>query len=218
VVAGEATRSHSAERGTVHLEVSLTGDDRTLVSAATIEAHNEIVAEASAQESLGSVTAWSADRVSTEEFQEYPPGGSEPIRRFRARTTVEVTFVDFTALADWVSALGGREGVHVRALDWTLTAETRERLERDARIAAVRDAVTKAADYASALDLGTPDLDAVYEEGLRPGLGGGTVPGFARAAMMKSAAQEGASFELSPRDIDVSATISADFTLELPRS
>jgi uncharacterized protein YggE len=212
VVAGDATRSHPAERGTVRLTVMLTGADRRQVSADTIATHNEVVAEASVQESLGALTAWSTYRVSTEEFQEYGHG-DEPVRRFRARSTVEATFVDFTALADWVSELVGREGVHIEGIDWTLTTTTRIRLEREARIEAVNDAVTKAADYASALDLGTPTLEAVFEDGLRPGLGGSGIRPLARSAVAKSAVHEGDSFELAPRDIDVTATISADFTV-----
>jgi uncharacterized protein YggE len=213
VVAGLASRSHPAERGTVRLAVTLTGIDRAEVTAETIRAHNEVVAEATAQEAMGAVTGWSTDRVSTEEYQEYGQGSDEPVRRFRARSTLEATFVDFTALAEWVSQLGSTEGVHIEGLEWTLTAAARERLEREARIAAVQDAVTKAMDYASALGLGTPILDKVFEEGLRPGLGGGGPIAFARSAVMKSAAQEGGSFELAPRDIEVTATISADFTL-----
>ncbi|MCU1529870.1 MAG: hypothetical protein JWP75_3633 [Frondihabitans sp.] len=135
------------------------------------------------------------------------------MRRFRARSTVEATFVDFTALAEWVSDLAGREGVHIEGLDWTLTTATQVKLEREARIEAVQNAVTKAADYASALDLGTPTLDAVFEAGLRPGLGSGGGASVARAKTMSSPAHDGGSFELAPRDIEVTATISADFTL-----
>ncbi|MCU1529869.1 MAG: hypothetical protein JWP75_3632 [Frondihabitans sp.] len=55
VVAGDAARVHPAERGTIRLAVTLTGADRSQVTIDTIATHNEVVTEASAQESLGAV-------------------------------------------------------------------------------------------------------------------------------------------------------------------
>ncbi|OOB90926.1 hypothetical protein B0T42_08690 [Rathayibacter sp. VKM Ac-2630] len=84
--------------------------------------------------------------------------------------------------------------------------------ERGARRArgGVRDAQERAAAYASALGLGQPRVLTLFEPGLRPhtsGAGGGYGT-MSRAAAFGSQEEP---LALKPEDIEIAASISADF-------
>lgn len=212
VVAGSATKSHPAERGTVSITVGFSGPDRGRVRSDSIDVHAAVTDEAKAHADSGAAVDWTAERVSTSAFREYVKDSDETVVRYRAASTVTVAFADFGALADWVSDLAERPGVAVDDIAWSLTDEVRASLLRDVRVEAVQDAITKANDYAAALDRGSPTLDAVFEEGLRPNVDGGGGGGFARASLMMKGSPDG-SYALKPADIEVTASISADFTM-----
>lgn len=210
VVGGTATASHPAESAHLHVAVTATGDDRTDVARRVSEEHAALLAHLDA---LGDAApSRSSTGLVSDTIREYPQGFDEPVVQARARVSLDLVVTDF----DQLGALGGRlaetELVEIDGLTWQLDPVTRRALARTARAEAVQDAMARAADYAAALDVGAPLLDRLYEEGLRPGGGGGGA-GFARdAVMMKSAAHDGASFDLAPPSIDVTVTISADFT------
>ncbi|RPE77548.1 MULTISPECIES: SIMPL domain-containing protein [unclassified Frondihabitans] len=217
VVAGNATRSHPAERGTVHVSISFTSADRTTARSRAIETHNAVVSEAKEHQLSGAATWWNSDRVVVDTLREFVKNSDTTISTvvsYRSRSSIDVRFSDFTALAEWVGSLGDYEGVGIDGIDWALTVALRAELDREVRIAAVQDAITKAGDYAAALGMAGPSLEAVYEEGLRPGLSesGGRWQ-VQSARIVRAVDYEGGSFELKPSDIDVIASISADFTM-----
>ncbi|KQO62388.1 SIMPL domain-containing protein [Curtobacterium sp. Leaf261] len=209
-VHGDATIHHPAERGTVRVVVGFRGKDRQTIVRSTTVVHEQIVAAAKAHEQRGAATWWSADQVSFSSYQDYQK--DVPVARFRAGASVEVKFRDFRALADWVLEIGGIDGVAVQ-VTWALTESRRVELERRARVDAVRDALTRATDYAASLDRPAPRLVAVYEPGLRPDVvaSGGGSPMSAR--MMASPSGGDAAFELKPADIEVTASVTADFVV-----
>jgi hypothetical protein len=219
-VTGSVVHRHRAERGVVHLSLVAEGSDREAVVAEAEALHARVAEQATGHRRQGAATWWSAQDVTVGPV--VPPvrweadGTSsvpDPDRptRFRARSVVVVRFSDFATLSAWVSELARVDGVAVDALEWSLSHDSRVEAERAARVAAIADAVTRAGDYAEALDLPTPVLVAVFEPGLRPGASSGAATfGLARAAM--SPAGGGSGFDLAPADIEVHAEISADFT------
>jgi uncharacterized protein YggE len=217
-VSGTVTHRYHAERGLLRLAVELEGDDRSSVVDDSVAVHNRVTERATALRRQGAATWWTARSVSVGVVSE--PSAADGTRassvRYRTRSTIEVRFQDFTALADWVGELAHVEGVTIEGVEWSLGHARRAEVEQDARLAAVADAVARASDYADALRLGAPELQAVYEPGLRPGEGGaGGVPFMAsRALMARSTLDDSGSvvFDLQPDDIEVTATISADFT------
>ncbi|AMM19672.1 hypothetical protein AX769_05350 [Frondihabitans sp. PAMC 28766] len=210
VVGGTATASHPAESANLHVAVTATGDDRAGVARQVSEAHAGLLADLDA---LGdSAPSHTSTGLVSDTIREYRQGRDEPVVQARARVSLDLVVTDFVQLG----ALGGRlaetELVEIDGLTWQLHPATRRALARSARFEAVQDATDRAADYAAALDVGAPLLDRLYEEGLRPGGGGGSGAFAREAMMMKSAAHDGASFDLTPPDIEVTVTISADFT------
>jgi uncharacterized protein YggE len=217
-VSGTVTHRYHAERGLLRLAVELEGDDRSSVVDDSVAVHNRVTERATTLRRQGAATWWTARSVSVGVVSE--PSAADGTRassvRYRTRSTIEVRFQDFTALADWVGELAHVEGVTIEGVEWSLGHARRAEVEQDARLAAVADAVARASDYADALGLGAPELQAVYEPGLRPGEGGaGGVPFRASRSLMAGSTLDDSGsvvFDLQPDDIEVTATISADFT------
>lgn len=213
-VYGLAQVRHAAQLAEISVGVAFTGDDRATVRDDTLAGHAAVVAEAKALVESGAATGWTAGTVSVSSYDDYQGEGRAPVRRHQARGEVVVTLTDFDALGTWAAELGERPGIELGGIAWRLDDETRTALEREVRIAAVRDAITKAHDYAAALSMGEPTLERVFEEGLRPDTGGGQ--GFGRASKATFLAADtpaSGQFELRPDDIEVSASISADFAM-----
>ena len=218
-VHGSATRTVPPELGTARLAVTVTSDDRASALAAAQRAHASVVALAKEALASGAATSWTAPDVHAWAFQDWVPvpgergqqGQSERVTRYRAGGDVQVTFTRPDAIAELVGAVGDVDDVDVQRVDWDLTPETRDALLRELRAEASRDAVSRAADYARALGLGEPRVTALYEDGLHPGTGGGD-GGQPRmlAKAMAAEAVGGGGFELRPRDLEVTAVVTAE--------
>lgn len=219
-VHGTATRTVPPEQGTVHLAVTVTSDDRAAALGAAQRAHAAVVALAQGAVDAGTATAWTSPDVHAWAFQDWVPvpverglpGQSEQVTRYRAGGDVQVTFARPDAIAEFVSAVGDLEHVDVQRVAWELRPETREAMLRELRTEASRDAVGRAVDYAMALGLGEPRVTALYEDGLHPGLGGGDDDGGQPRMLAKAMAADagGGGFELRPRDLEVTATVTAE--------
>jgi len=217
-VSGSATHRHRAERGVVHLVVGFEGDDREKVVRDTTAVHARLTEQATTWRRQEAATWFSAQSVSVGVTTEVPTDGGDAVDatgtssvRYRTRAAIDVRFRDFDALTSWVGDVALEPGVSVEWVEWSLGHERRPEVERAVRVAAIADAVTRAADYAQALGLGQPTLQAVYEPGLRPGASGGGSPfGLARAATT-FASGDSPTLDLHPDDIEVSAEVSADF-------
>ncbi|SEE61738.1 SIMPL domain-containing protein [Ruania alba] len=212
-VHGTAIRSVPPERAQLRLQVVFEGADRGKVLSRTIEVHRRVTEQARRHQESGAATWWGADRVQAMPFKEYVKNSDRRITKFRSSASVTVRFQDFEALAEWVAQVGALDGVSVSGIDWELTQHTRRETEKATRIDAVRDAVVRAQDYATALGLGEPRLVAVFEPGLRPHAGPASPPPAAFAAR-GAPASAGASADLKAGDVDTRAEVSADFVTD----
>lgn len=213
-VHGHASRSHRPLRAQVRIAVSLEGRDRPAVLAETTATHNQVAEQARALVDSGAGTWWGAEQVRSHAFKEYVKDSDTTITKFRAASQVQVRFQDFAALSAWIGAVSEQRGVNVQGISWELTQQARREAEARARAEAVTDAITRAKDYAAALGAGTPELESVFEDGLRPNTGGaGPVPApmVARAAAAPGGGAGGLALE--PGDVEVTAVVSADFVL-----
>ena len=122
-------------------------------------------------------------------------------------------FRDFTALSRWVGEhVANTEGFRISHVEWALTSKRRNDLAQKAQTRAVRDAATRAQQYADALGLGKVTPIAIADAGmlgasLHPDGGHGAA--YLRAGVMASGG--GPDVELLPEDIEVSAAVDARF-------
>jgi uncharacterized protein YggE len=222
-VEGQATRTHSAERGTVYLHVAFSGTLRNDVVEQVARTHTILVEQAKAHVSAGAAERWDSESVHSyvydDRVKNSETGGKQRVRRFRASARLSVTFSDFEVLSTWLADIMDVDGVEIDRMTWDLTDETRKALLAEARVEAAEETVVRAQSYADALGLGPVTPVAIYEAGLRGGGGGGgNVPMY---AMRAGAAGDfggagGAQVELQPRDIDVDVTLSADYEAGVP--
>ncbi|QOR70191.1 SIMPL domain-containing protein [Ruania alkalisoli] len=207
-VYGTATRSLPPERAQLRLHVTFEGRDRGSVLSRTIQVHRQVTEQARRHQESGAATWWGADRVQASAFKEYRKDSDTTITKFRSVASVTVRFQDFDALSAWVTEIGAVEGVSVAGISWELTQATRRAAEKATRQDAVRDAVVRASDFAAALGLAEPRLEAVYEPGLRPHASGGAAP---QAFASRAGAPASQAPDLKAGDVDVTAEVSADF-------
>jgi hypothetical protein len=133
-----------------------------------------------------------------------------------ASVDVEVKFRDFASLSRWVGQhIANTDGFRVSYVEWALTSKRRTELQRQARTRAVEDAVVRAQQYADALGLGRIRPVAIADAGM---LGASLHPdGGPGGAHLRAAGVHvggGPDVELSPEDIEVSATVDARFVGE----
>ncbi|MFI6427114.1 SIMPL domain-containing protein [Promicromonospora sp. NPDC050880] len=215
-VEGQATRTHAAERGTVHLHVAFSGTLRNDVVEQVARTHTVLVDQAKAHVADGVAERWDSESVHSyvydDRVRSSQSGGKQRVRRFRASARLSVTFRDFEILSTWLADIMDVDGVEIDRLSWTLTDETRKALLAEARIEAAEETALRAQAYADALGLGPVAPVAIYEAGLRGGGdGGGHVPMYAMRAGAMAEPGGGAHVELQPQDIDVAVTLSADY-------
>lgn len=214
-VQGHATRHQPAERGTIRLIVQFSGENRASVLARAAQVHADVVERAKAEVASGAATWWGSQAVVASAYDEWvkpsPNVDSVKVRRFRAGADVQVKFVDFSALAAWSAQVASIEGVAVNGITWALTEARRDAVLRDVRAEAARDSVERARAYANALGYDDVRLLALFEDGLRPNVSGGT--GAAAMGMRGAPVPSGGVpvFEMRPDDIVVTAAITADF-------
>ncbi|MBO0982464.1 SIMPL domain-containing protein [Rathayibacter sp. SD072] len=209
-VAGTAQHFHPAERGTVRLEIRRESRSRSAVLAEVVSLHATVRDQARSEQQSGAATWWSADQVSVSTVRRFLKDSDVAEVFHVAAASARVKYRDFDALGRWVSSVSELPGVVISGVEWALTADHRAALEREVRVAAVKDAQERASAYASALGLSEVRVLTLFEPGLRPNTAnsGGGHGAMSRMAAFSSQEEP---LALKPEDIEVSASISADF-------
>jgi uncharacterized protein YggE len=144
---------------------------------------------------------------------------SERIAGYLGRASVRITVRDFTVVGELVASLSEEDLVTVAGPWWALRPDSP--VYRDARLAAARDAMVRAREYAEAFGGGIAGLIEVADAGLltSPGEHGS---GFqARAGAFAVGLASGASqaeLDFEPARQTVTAQVEARFAMTVPAS
>lgn len=198
------------ERGTVHATLSREGSS----AAPTFEAVVALLAKVRASlEDIhdakhGPVNRFTFDQVRTSAQRPWHERGKQLPLVHYATVTITAEFSDFTELGKWITWTSGIDGLTINWIDWDLTTANRAEIERSTRQEAVREAKSRAQDYADALGLGKVRPRSISDPGVReiaykPQM-------MARAMDVGSAAPE---LDLAPHDIEIRAEVEASFTV-----
>ncbi|PPG51124.1 MULTISPECIES: SIMPL domain-containing protein [unclassified Rathayibacter] len=208
-VAGLAQHFHPAERGTVRLEIRRESRSRPQALAEVTALHARVREEAAAEQASGAATWWSSDQISVSSVRRYIKDSDVTQLFHVAAAGVRVKYRDFAALGRWVGSISEVPGIQISGVDWDVTAARRAGIEREVRTAAVRDARERAEAYAAALGLTEVRVLTLFEPGLRPHtrIEGGSAL-MSRAKAFSSSEEP---LALKPEDIEVTASVSADF-------
>ncbi|KAA0074255.1 SIMPL domain-containing protein [Mycolicibacterium sp. P9-64] len=217
-VRGTFSAFQTPERGTVHASIAYEGPAMEPVYDRVARDFENVKASVTQLKNGddGPVTWWTAEQLRTWSTRPWNKDGDQRPLVHHASVGIKVKFLDFTALSRWVRQhVVETDGFRVANVEWALTSNRREVLVRQARTEAVRDAVTRAQQYADALGLGKVSPVAIADAGmlganLHPQSGDG--PAYLRAASAPSGGG-GADVELVPQDIEVSAAVDGRFVV-----
>ena len=138
----------------------------------------------------------------------------EKISGYYARGGFTVTVRDFAVLGELVTGLADSDLVTVNGPDWRLRPDSP--VYRAARIAAAKDATTRAGEYAEAFGGRVTGLVEAADTGmLAPQRG--PVAFAAHAVARAGAADQGPTFDFEPVKQTVTAQIEARFTMTAPQ-
>lgn len=214
-VLGTHRVSLKPERATLFLTAGFEGDNPEPV----LEAASGLVARLTGEiralrDAQPSPVTWHAVLpIRTRTWRPYNNQGKTVPPRHAASAELQVKFRDFDALARFVAAIGGREGLTIGRVEWALTEITRERIQAAVLAEAVANARARALTIARAA--GASDVVAV--EIADPGLlrgetgGGGAPMPVAAARMAAAAGSPPDAVEVSPEDVETQASVHARF-------
>lgn len=214
-VSAQARASLPPERATVHMDLAFEGGDKQQVLSQTTILAQEFSREVDRLKTLSpSPTTWSAVLpIATRSWRPWAQDGATLPLRHGARCPVKLKFRDFAALASFVDRWGGREGVTIHYVEWTLTEERRAS-ETDRVLAeAVRNATQRATVMARAAGAGDVEVLEIADPGfLQRPHGVGEFDGVAVRSAMGGAPDAGQGVDLQPEDVEMVAVVDARFT------
>jgi len=169
-VAASGSAAGSADQAVVRLGARTT--DRNVVDARQQLARNvtrmrEALVEAGVEESRIATTRYDIFR----DLERPDRDGAEPVVRYRADQEFEVTVDDTEAVGTVIDTAVRNGATDVGGVEFTLSAERRDRLDRTARRRAMdsaRDRAEQLADAANLTVVGVRTVRTVGEEGPRP--------------------------------------------------
>ncbi|MEU9826833.1 SIMPL domain-containing protein [Micromonospora chersina] len=133
----------------------------------------------------------------------------ERVVAYHGSVTTTVTVVDFTALGELMLRLADQEQVEVAGPWWSLRPDSPA--YREARHAAIADALARAREYAEALGARVTALLELADTGLAT-----APPMMAKAGFARRAGEAAPELELDPQPQPVQAAVEARFTISEP--
>ncbi|TGO58113.1 hypothetical protein BOTNAR_0187g00200 [Botryotinia narcissicola] len=139
-----------AERGNLVVAVTSEGTSQTSVSEAVTQASNNLQAFFNQEPP---VTIYSMANLRTRSWQppDYDSNGEPWARVHEASSHFEVTFQEFEKLAEVAISIFIMPNAEIRSASWSLTEETKKAAGILGREQAIKDAISKAEDYARVL-------------------------------------------------------------------
>ncbi|WP_181768548.1 SIMPL domain-containing protein [Streptomyces albidus (ex Kaewkla and Franco 2022)] len=210
-VRGEASLEFDPEIARIAVQVSVRGTDRREALESLTRRNSEVL-------ELLKGYGEAVEKLSTGAFSVSPElsekGRRERVRTYNGRVHISATVADFTALGEMTTRLADMDMTTVDGPWWALRTDSPA--HREARQQAVREAVTRAREYAGALgaelvallelaDLGAESAPPPAPAGMRSASYGGPPAGGAAPAL-----------DLEPKRQRVQAQVNARFLMTRP--
>lgn len=217
-VSGTGRSSLRPERATMHLTAGFESGDKAEAMSEATRVVNELSADLRRLKELDpSPTTWSAVLpIGTRSWRPWSDQGAILPMRHAASARLMVKFRDFPTLAGFADHWGGRPGVTLGHIEWTLTEARQKETERSVLAQAVEVARERAQVLATAAGAGEVRCLEVSD----PGMLGHRTEGepmmlaASRSAYAKDAGGGGEGIEIAPEDVDIEATVHARFTAD----
>lgn len=214
-VAGHAHASFQPERATLRMRLGVEGSDKQAALEHTtflVQGFTTVVEQL--KETAPSPTTWSSVApIGTRSWRPWAQDGTVLPVRHAAECVVQLKFRDFQALARFIDQWGGRSGVTVDGVEWSLT-EARRRMEEDNVLAeAVVQARSRASTIARAAGEESVRFLEIADEGLLEGHA--EAPQVAYGAAMRSmSSPDSEGITIVPEDVTLQVTVHARFSTD----
>ncbi|WP_314172814.1 SIMPL domain-containing protein [Streptomyces winkii] len=212
-VRGEASLEFDPEIARITVTVGARGTDRREALESLTRRNSEVL-------ELIKGYGEAVEKLATGTFSVSPEltekGRRERVRTYNGRVQISATVADFTALGEMTTRLADLELTRVDGPWWALRKDSAA--HREARQQAVREAVTRAREYAAALDaelvalVELADLGAENSTPAAPSLPGARAAGYGGAPPGGSAP----ALDLEPQRQRVQAQVNARFLMSRP--
>ena len=183
--------------------------ERAVGDASTLG--NELAGDLKARVGAG-VESCSVEPVTVQQWRPSDQNGRRLAVRVQAQVNLEAVFTDFGALAEFTATAGVRDGVRLGWVHWYLTDET----AADAEEGVIGQAIGRARRRALAMARADGAKEIQIEEISDPGLMGDAsaldAGALAPRAMRAMALESAPEVDVTPSDIEVSATVQVRFT------
>jgi len=214
-VVGAHRFAATPERAKLSLSAGFESDAKEEAMRMTTSLVTDLHAELQALKAIkpSPITWFAVLPIRTRSWRPYHDKGKILPMRYGAVAALSVKFRDFKALVQLAGELGGRPGVTLNGVAWTLTEVTKAKVE--AKVLA--DAVKRARERALVIAKAAGATSIVAVEIADPGLLRGDLVSTAEsgyhAAVTRDSTAGGGSedIQLVPEDIEVSATVHARF-------
>ncbi|MCW2524902.1 MAG: hypothetical protein JWO63_3237 [Frankiales bacterium] len=196
----------------LHLNVLVRDPDRAAALAALTE-------RAAALQTLVAGLGAGIERYANTGFNVYPQFSGkrgDQLRGYEGRASLSVTLADFELLPRLITGANEVELSEVGQLVWRMRRDSL--VFREARLAAVEDALSRARDYAAAFGSTVTGLIEVTDVGLS---GGGErsatrALGFGTGAFARGGGGGEPSFDLAPQRQEITGQVEARFSMTDP--
>lgn len=201
------------ERGTLNLSAGFESDSKDEAMETTTSLVNQVHERFVALKAVdpSPITWFAVLPIRTRSWRPYNDKGKVLPMRYAAAASLRVKFRDFKALAAFAGELGGRPGITLEGVEWTLTEVTTTKVEAQVLAGAVK----RARDRAMVMAKAAGAVDVVAVEIADPGLMRNVVSsadsGFGVAAERMASNGDSEDIQLAPEDIVVSTTVHARF-------
>lgn len=215
-VAAQAHASIPPERATLHMRLGVEGTDKQAAlehTVSLVKSFANVVEQM--KELTPSPTTWSAIApIGTRSWRPWAGDGTVMPMRHSAESSVKLKFHDFGALSRFIDQWGGRTGVAVDAVEWTLTQKRQKDEEENVLARAVVQAHARATTMATAAGDGGIRFLEIADRGM---LADGHAAGPSSQSMTMRSASAGHSDEgvtIAPEDVEIDVVIHARFTTD----
>lgn len=158
---------------------------------------------------LSGVVRHTVDPIRVSSWYPTDQNGRRLAERVSAQVGLGATFTDFEQLADFTARAGSLAGVQLGGVAWSVTPETRDRLEAEVLAEAIDRARRRALAMAHADGGGEVEILDISDPGL---LGGGGDAPVAREAMFRAKGMaDVGGVDVVPEDVEVAEVVHVRF-------
>ncbi len=215
-VVGHAHASFPPERATLRMRLGVEGSDKQAALEHTtflVQGFTTVVDQLNDMDP--SPSTWSSVApIGTRSWRPWSQDGTVLPTRHAAESLVQLKFQDFQALARFIDQWGGRSGVTVDGVEWSLTQDRRRAEEDNVLAAAVVQAYERATTIARAAGEGSVRFLEIADEGLLAESPGSSPSAMTGAAMRMSSAPDTEGITIAPEDVELDVTVHARFSTD----